>query len=836
LTDEEIAAWASQALGARAIDGAIRHAADCAACRMLLSAASDDEALEPAAPVASPSASMVGKYEVLEPLGAGGMGVVLRARDSSLGRDVALKMLRGAATGTAHRTRLLAEARALARIRHRNVVPVYECGEADGEIFIAMALIDGLPLLQWLEQAPTHEQRCTVALAIADGLIAVHDGGLVHRDIKPANVVISNDEAVLVDFGLARADDAPALQGDRSGTPAFLAPEVEQGAAATASSDQYQWWRLVQLLLPDAKPLTPTMARGLASTPAARYPDMRAARAAFAKAVSPRQSHARTWWLGIAGTVLVVAGVVAVKSSGPSAERCGDTAYQQWYQPRQLAVAQALQQSGADAARVAAAISLRIDDLAARTSAMCKTQITTDMQRIRRSRQQLCLAATWQQYRDLVDRISVGASDVRDNVDSLAEVRPNRACDDPRANEIDGVVANDRPEVRALTAEISALQNGGEPSALRLQKLRALEPRIDATHVLALRSFWHRIQSFVAHQGGEFALCRTQLAAAVADAQVAGDDEAYARALTARLSLAFDLPDPDSLQLERDAAGMTERLQNPAIRAYLLSGRAFLALGRGDAQAAKKLAAASVAEYNSIAIDAHAAQAAFYENLSSALLRTGDLAAAGDAIDRAVAVAVARYGAQNIKTWGAKLARAQWLMQTQQLPQAEAALQAILAWLAQHAGDLTTYEVRGRAYLCDVLVQRQAYAAAGPVCEQALQKQQAFLGADDPQLSWTILVRAKLAAATQHAEDLQPMVERALALTSRQSIEPVDRAFAEAMQIVAQDVRGAPLSAATLATLRELMLRNRLVCDELRSVAAQSRAVASVMAECTAPH
>ncbi len=833
MTDEEIAAWASQALGARAIDRAIRHAADCAACRMLLSAASDDEASVPAAPVASSGASMVGKYEVLEPLGAGGMGVVLRARDSSLGRDVALKMLRGATTDMAHRARLLAEARALARIRHRNVVPVYECGEADGEIFIAMALIDGVPLLQWLEQHSTHEQRCTVALAIADGLIAVHDGGLVHRDIKPANVVISNDEAVLVDFGLARADDAQAQHGDRSGTPAFLAPEVEQGAAATASSDQYQWWRLVQLLLPDAKTLTPIMARGLAATPAGRYPDMRAARAAFADAVAKRSWRSRNWlWLGLAAMVLVVVVLVVVR---PHAESCQDTAYRQWYQPHQAAVAKALQLSGADTTRVTAAIARRVDDLAARTSAMCKTQAATDTERMRRSRQQLCLAATWQQYRVLVQRLASGAGDVRDTVDSLAEVRPNRACDDPRANESDGVVANDRADVRVLRAKISALQHGSEPSAQRLQKLLTMEPSIDATHVLSLRSYWHRIQSFVAHQGGDFALSRTQLAAAVADAQVAGDDEAYARALTARLSLAFDLPDPDSLQLERDAAGMTERLQNPAIRAYLLSGRAFLALGRGDAQAAKTLAASAVAEYDSIAIDAHAAQAKFYENLSSALLRNGEMQPADDAIEQAIALAAARYGEQHIKTWGAKLGRAQWLLQTQQLPQAAAALQAILAWLAQHAGDLTTYEVRGRAYLCDVLVQQQAYAAAGPVCEQALQTQQAFLGANDPQLSWTILVRAKLAAATAHSDDVQAMVERALQLTAQRSIEPVDRAFAEAMQIVAQDIHGAPISPSALATLRDLMLRNWLVCDELRSVAGQSRAVASIIPACTTP-
>ena len=242
-----------------------------------------------------------------------------------------------------------------------------------------------------------------------------------------------------------------------------------------------------------------------------------------------------------------------------------------------------------------------------------------------------------------------------------------------------------------------------------------------------------------------------------------------------------------------------------------------------------------MAEYDSIAIDAHAAQAKFYENLSSALLRNGEMQPAGDAIEQAIALAAARYGEQHIKTWGAKLGRAQWLLQTQQLSQAAAALQAILAWLAQHAGDLTTYEVRGRAYLCDVLVQQQAYAAAGPVCEQALQTQQAFLGANDPQLSWTILVRAKLAAATAHSDDVQAMVERALQLTAQRSIEPVDRAFAEAMQIVAQDIHGAPISPSALATLRDLMLRNWLVCDELRSVAGQSRAVASIIPACTTP-
>ena len=221
--------------------------------------------------------AQLGRYEVVEKIGAGGMGEVYRARDPQLHREVALKLvkprfMRGRG-GAEHRARLLREARAMAQLTHPNVVRVYDVGEYDDGVFLAMELVEGTDAAKWCRaERPKWQRVLGVFRAAGRGLAAAHAAGLVHRDFKPANVLVGDDQRVRVmDFGLARAvedvrgDDAPA-QPDPSwsesvtehgvvvGTPAYMAPEQFLGLPADARSDQYSFcvslWEALFLQLP----------------------------------------------------------------------------------------------------------------------------------------------------------------------------------------------------------------------------------------------------------------------------------------------------------------------------------------------------------------------------------------------------------------------------------------------------------------------------------------------------------------------------------------------------------------------------------------------------------
>lgn len=207
----------------------------------------------------------VGRFVVIDTIGRGAMGVVLRARDPELDRNVAIKLLRADHEGdpAEARARLVREAQAMARLSHPNVVAVYEVGTWQDTVFLSMELVEGPTLRAWIGD-PTRPARdiravLEVFLQAGEGLAAAHAAGLVHRDFKPDNVVVGADgRARVTDFGLAgvgapadatSADaardaepvTAPALTrtGALMGTPAYMAPEQLAGRPADARSDQF---------------------------------------------------------------------------------------------------------------------------------------------------------------------------------------------------------------------------------------------------------------------------------------------------------------------------------------------------------------------------------------------------------------------------------------------------------------------------------------------------------------------------------------------------------------------------------------------------------------------
>jgi eukaryotic-like serine/threonine-protein kinase len=210
----------------------------------------------------------VGRYVVLDRLGAGAMGIVYAAYDPELDRRVALKLLQprrvDALESSAQRARLLREAQALARLSHPNVVAVHDVGTFERRVYVAMEFVEGETLREWSQHARTWREVLTVFIQAGRGLAAAHAAGLVHRDFKPENVVIASDGGVKVlDFGLARATEvsgsgvsevgsivsdiavSPGLSleltrtGGVLGTPAYMSPEQHSGLETTPRSDQF---------------------------------------------------------------------------------------------------------------------------------------------------------------------------------------------------------------------------------------------------------------------------------------------------------------------------------------------------------------------------------------------------------------------------------------------------------------------------------------------------------------------------------------------------------------------------------------------------------------------
>ncbi len=259
----------------------------------------------------------LGRYKIESPLGAGGMGEVFRAWDTTLRRWVALKVVARDTTGRADR--LVAEARAVATLKHPNVVSVFDVGEESGLAFVSMDLIVGKNLREHIgDTSVTAERKQAWLVQIAGALGAAHRAGLVHRDVKPENVMIGeDDQAHVLDFGIAKAYGIDVIgptqhsdevkvptthltgEGRIIGTPAYMAPEQLAGAPPSPAWDQYAFGVTAYELLTGKHPrisglieasgrvkpaneiasdvptvLAEVAAQAMAPTPDARFPSM----------------------------------------------------------------------------------------------------------------------------------------------------------------------------------------------------------------------------------------------------------------------------------------------------------------------------------------------------------------------------------------------------------------------------------------------------------------------------------------------------------------------------------------------------------------------------------
>jgi serine/threonine protein kinase len=315
----------------------------------------------------------LGPYEIQGPLGAGGMGEVYRARDTRLGRDVAIKVLQDFLRERESWSRFESEARAASALTHPNICAVYDLGESEGRPFLVLELVEGVTLGQRIGGKPMEIPTAILfAAQIADALAAAHAKGIVHRDIKPGNIMVMGQRHVKVlDFGLARqtssADPREAVTlesltaaGTIVGTPHYLAPEVLLGSRADARSDLWAFGIVVYEMLSGRPPFTgPTgfeiaaaivqepvppltpgvppalkaiVERCLAKRPEDRYPnavDVRIALEALQSvATPPAGAHQPGRSRSRAKSVLLISGIAAALVAGiyfwpPSTEPAG---------------------------------------------------------------------------------------------------------------------------------------------------------------------------------------------------------------------------------------------------------------------------------------------------------------------------------------------------------------------------------------------------------------------------------------------------------------------------------------------------------------------------------
>ena len=227
----------------------------------------------------------IGTYQITGPLGAGGMGEVYRARDTRLGREVAIKVLpAGVASNPDRLARFEREARAVAGLNHPNIVTLFSVEDEEGVRFLTMELVEGQSLDRVMRQGGLPLPRVLeLSIPLANALVAAHERGVVHRDLKPANVMVTHDDWVKVlDFGLAKvaAGEAPAQEmsvgataeaplsgvGQVMGTVPYMAPEQIRGEAVDARSDLFSFGIILYELSTGRRPFTGTSSADVSSS------------------------------------------------------------------------------------------------------------------------------------------------------------------------------------------------------------------------------------------------------------------------------------------------------------------------------------------------------------------------------------------------------------------------------------------------------------------------------------------------------------------------------------------------------------------------------------------
>ncbi|HWB80342.1 MAG TPA: serine/threonine-protein kinase [Nannocystaceae bacterium] len=645
---EQLACLVDGTLDADVLDTLQRHLGECdVCCALLASLARVDSPAEDTDVIALRAGAQLGRYVLRARLGQGGMGVVWRARDPELDRDVAIKVLAGATLDADAEARLLREAQSMARLSHANVVGVNDVGVIDGRVFLAMELIEGETLRQWLARGP-HPRHEVLArfVAAGRGLAEAHAHGIVHRDFKPDNVLVGHDGRVCVtDFGLARvqarteisteldAGDPDPTRLTRTGafvgTPAYMAPEQFHGQPSDARSDQFAFCVALWEALFGARPfagkslgelahavisgelrerprdvripaaLEHALRRGLAREPAQRWPDVNALLAAIATDRSgPRRVLAAAGFV-LAGTLAASwyvgrdSDAQAIVCTGASARLAGV-----WDDERRTAVAQAIRATGVVYAETTIdGVSTRLDrytdDWIAMHTDACEATARGDQPAATLDLRMACLARRRDEIAALVQVLaSADAATVEHAIAAALGLTPVAACADIERLSID------QPADPQLAAEVHVQRAAlllafarGVAGDLREGK-RLSEPVVAKAEALGFAPFIAEAlvtRGDLAFELGEYAQADTDLQRAWDLAVATRADHTAARAATTLISvelkqLAYD----DALAWGNQAIAMSVRAgKDDELEAEARIGLGVTRLHRGELELAQ---------------------------------------------------------------------------------------------------------------------------------------------------------------------------------------------------------------------------------------------------------
>ncbi len=602
------------------------HLDTCDTCREVVAALGRGSGVEPErasdlpdAQLQPPAPNQIGRFEIAHQLGAGGMGVVYLARDPRLERQVALKVLRDD-TGAGHR--LIAEARAMARIDHDHLVAIYEIEEVGGRVAIVMEYLAGGTLRSWAAAPRSWREVASVMRGVARGLAAIHGAGLIHRDLKPDNVLFDTaSRPRIADLGLATLQRVATSA--LVGTPAYLAPEQLAGSAADERSDQWSFFVCLYEALCGRRPFTGAtpaalrsamtapapratrgpgalqalIERGLALDPTVRHPSMTAVADAL-----DRLLHRRTRRTVIALALAAIAVPVLVLAlATPREDPCArsrDAVTEVWNPAAASQLAAAFGRAGMTSTAVVVARGL--DDYTSAWADMnvascTATHVRHDQSDAMLDRRTRCLRERLAELAAVIAALATAdrATFARAG-QAVAMLPPVADCGDLAALASDHHAVSTDPIVRARLVDARlALARARAVASLgrTADAIAGVEPILATAVELADHALVAEARLVLADALSDdlqLALARQRLAETELAAEAAGDDDLRARALIAHATVVGALQqDPAAAaELLAHARAVIDRLgRRPDLDRRLLVADAAVAIARGDQRA-----------------------------------------------------------------------------------------------------------------------------------------------------------------------------------------------------------------------------------------------------------
>jgi tetratricopeptide (TPR) repeat protein len=775
------------------------------------------------------------RYVVEAPLGAGGMGIVYAARDLELDRRVAIKLVRPRVDDGAGRARMAHEARMMAKLRHPNIVTVFDIGTVDDRIFLVMELVEGGTLAAWLRARPrSWREIADVFLKALAGLAAAHAAGFVHRDFKPENVLIGSDGAVRVtDFGLARIVDEPAgtpASGERalrdepptasvavSGTPGYIAPEILRREAYDARADQFSLCVALHVALFGGRPgvdrpavegarparvprwLARIVQRGLAPDPALRWPSLAVMAHAIERRLRPRH---RALYAAALGAAALVTSVIVLGEPRAPAQLCRGAERKLagvWDAARKQAVHAALLATGrpfaeATFTELAASLDRYTGDWVAMHTEACEaTQVRGEqsqevldlrMDCLDHWRAQLAAEVELLAGADpaivlRVPQMTAALSTLRQCADVAGLRAPVRPPADPRA----------RARVRALRdrlAQVQALQAAAQAKAgLAIAVPAAAEARTLAYRPVEAEA--HYRLGLLQRLSNDSAAAHRSLEDAIFAAHAGRDARAevlIAAALTSWSAWQAKLEEGHRWIKRGEAAVEAMATRDLDAEATLLTSAAELSLIEGNAEAALAYDRRALALREQIEPPDSVVLAAVHANIGRELDALHRYPEALAELRRALATFEARLGPHHPKVAWARFMVANVLGEQGDLDEASVAYRSSIAIYEAALGPESSELSLPLSNLGALLTEQRKYDEALACLRRSLAITSKVRRPDHPDVgAATVKLAGALVASGQHLVDAEREAQRALALLQR-ALPPGHHRIARALTIL----------------------------------------------------